>query len=69
MLMHNALDPARLSPDERLDEVAEILAVGLRRFLDRKNMGENKEFGEVSLDFTGHRSGHGLKPKRNGEGP
>lgn len=33
----NSINPAHLSPAERLDEVAEILATGLTRLIARKS--------------------------------
>jgi hypothetical protein len=65
---HNALSPARMSADQRLDEVAGILAAGLLRWNERRceqeNSNNNNALGEDPLDFTGHRSGHGLEPER-----
>ena len=33
--MVNALDPDRMTADERLDEVADILAAGIRRLFNK----------------------------------
>src|SRR4051794_11776155 len=49
---------ATLSPSERLDEVAEILAGGLQRLLTRKSSRISDHLGESSLDCPGQQSGH-----------
>ncbi len=48
--MVNALSPDRMTPAERLDEVAAILVVGVRRLLDRKSSGLSTDRGDSSLD-------------------
>ena len=57
--MHNGIDPDRLSPAERLNEIAEILATGLMR-LNRspKSSPLSPHTGESSLDCPAHQSGH-----------
>lgn len=65
----NALDPARMSADERLDEVAEILAVGILRLRERrssKNMNKSRELREIPLDFAARQSGHETVEMREG---
>jgi hypothetical protein len=47
-----------LPPNERISEVAELLAAAMVRLLARKSSKNSRHFGESSLDFTGHRSGH-----------
>jgi len=67
----NALDPARMSAVERLDEVAEILAAGLLRFRARQSKRKsNKSNGlrEVPLDFPPERSVCGHEPNHDREG-
>lgn len=54
----NPLHPSHMSAAERLDEVAEILAVGLMRLRDRQSSPLSPDTGESSLDCTGHPSGH-----------
>jgi len=55
--MHTALSgpnpiPAeRLSADARLDEVARILAIGLRRILSEQSSSLSAESGESSFDI------------------
>ena len=57
--MHNALDPDRVTADERLREVGEILASGLIRLHARRPELRAADAGDVSLDFTARQSGHG----------
>ena len=48
--MCNALSPDRMTPAERLDEVAAILANGVRRLIDRKSSALSADRGDSSLD-------------------
>lgn len=57
--MRNALDPNRMSTDERLREVGEILAAGLLRLRARRREAQDAGTGELSLDFTARQSVHG----------
>jgi len=57
--MRNALDPDRMSTDERLREVGEILASGLIRLRTRQRQQQAADTGELSLDFTARQSVHG----------
>jgi hypothetical protein len=52
------LPASSLSPAERLDEVAEILAAGLQRLLARQSSRLSADRRESSLDCTGEQSGH-----------
>ena len=61
--MHNALEPDRMTTDERLREVGEILAAGLLR-LRAKRPAEGGHRRESSLDFAARQSVHGRKPRR-----
>lgn len=56
--MHNALSPDRMTAAERLDEVADILAVGLIRLKARKSSRLSADRGESSVDFMARQSGH-----------
>jgi len=53
--MHNGRDPGRSSADERLQEVAGILAVGLQRLGHRHRQARNNsnfsDLTDNSLDF------------------
>jgi hypothetical protein len=55
--MHNALDPDRMTADERLREIGEILAAGLLR-LRTKRAAERGHRRESSLDFSARQSVH-----------
>ena len=60
----NALSPDRMTPAERLDEMAAILAAGLRRLRARQSSKKSGERGESSLDFTPRQRGHGAVNRR-----
>jgi hypothetical protein len=47
-----------MSADERLDEVAEILAAGLSRLVARQSSRLSADVGESSLDCPADQSGH-----------
>jgi len=51
-------DAQRLSPAERIAEIAEILAAGLIRLRAQQSSELLRRNGESSLDFTAHQSGH-----------
>jgi hypothetical protein len=54
----NAIHPDRMTADERLAEIAEILAGGLMRLRARKSSPLSREHGESFLDFSAHQHGH-----------
>jgi hypothetical protein len=54
----NPTRPDRMSPQERLSELAELLALGLVRLKTRQSSSLSREDGEGSLDFSPDRSGH-----------
>jgi len=58
--MHNALAPDRMTADERLREVSEILVAGLLR-LRAKRAAEREHRRESSLDFAARQSVHERK--------
>jgi len=62
--MINALNPDRMTTDERLDEVAEILAIGIIRLQSRKLSSDQ---GDSSLDFSAPQSVHVCDEKPCGE--
>lgn len=66
MQMPNPINPAHLSPAERLDEIAEILAAGLMRLKLRKSSHLSADRGESSLDCTAQRSSHADRLKSHG---
>jgi hypothetical protein len=57
-VMCNALRPDLMEPAERLDEVAEILSLGLMRLKLRKSSHLSASGGESLLDCAGHQSSH-----------
>ena len=52
------LHPDHMSADERLAEIAEILARGLMRLHARKSSPLSADRGDSSVDFLPDRSGH-----------
>jgi hypothetical protein len=60
------LHPNQMTSAERLDEVGEILAVGLLRLKANKSSRLSAAGGESSLDCAAHRSGHANALKRPG---
>ena len=64
-----ALSPDRMSAVERLNEVAEILTLGVLRLLDRKSRSLSAERGDCSVDFTADQSVYGAENKRRGTRP
>ena len=64
--MSTPLRPDLMTPAERLDEVAEILAAGLLRLKANKSSGLSAYGGESSLDWTAHETGHANALKRPG---
>ena len=55
---HNALHPDRMTTDERLGEVASILAAGLIRLQARKSRQLSAVQGDSCLDLSPQQSGH-----------
>ncbi len=62
-----ALSPSRMTAPERLDEIAEILALGAMRLMARKSSSLSLARGETSLDFIPAQSGHAKPPLSEGE--
>jgi hypothetical protein len=58
MLLPNPLSPGQMSANERLAEVAEILACGLIRLRRRKSSPISHDRGEISVDFSVDLRGH-----------
>jgi hypothetical protein len=56
--MTNRIRAEHLSTGERLDEIAEIFALGLIRIRQRQSSALSAHHGECSLDCAGHQSGH-----------
>jgi hypothetical protein len=57
----NALTPADMSAMERLDELGEILALGLIRMRGRMSSQKSVDAGEISLDILAQQSGPDAK--------
>lgn len=57
--MMKALPPARMSTDERLDEVAALLAAGLRRLRAKTQGDKSLETQRNPSTATGYQRGHG----------
>jgi hypothetical protein len=60
--VQNALDPNRMTAAERLDEIAEILALGILRL--RAKCSQTGDRRDLSLDFPARRSLHANNRKR-----
>jgi hypothetical protein len=60
----NALAPDLMTADERLTEVAEILAVGFMRLRRRESSAAVSR--DFRLDFSPDRGVHATAPKRRG---
>ena len=58
------LHPNHMTPDERLAEIAEILARGLIRLHARKSSPLSADRGDSSVDLPPHQSGHAVTPRR-----
>ena len=68
--MPNALHPDHMTADERLDEVARILAAGIVRARQRqleKRSGAAAGKRDVSLDFSARQRGSDRTKNRHGE--
>ncbi|MCJ7787233.1 MAG: hypothetical protein MUP20_00735 [Methyloceanibacter sp.] len=62
----NTFDAGHISAAERLAEIAEILAAGLMRLKARQSSQLSPEYGESSLDYLAHQSGHAISETENG---
>jgi hypothetical protein len=60
----NAVAPDLMTADERLDEVARILAAGLMRLRQYQYRNHCNRLEKNSLDFSPDRSGHATAPQR-----
>ena len=67
--MTNPLDPNEMDPQERLSEVADILAAGIMRRKMRHvgKMAHMRKIREAGLDSSLDSSVHGLEPEPKGE--
>lgn len=69
MKQPNALDPARLTPAERLAELGRILAAGFIRMKARKSTPLSADGGESSVDLRQPKSGHATRNSQGGMTP
>ena len=60
----NPLPPDLMTPDERLDEVAQILAAGLVRLRQRECRSACSRLEKNDLDLSPDRSGHATARQR-----
>jgi hypothetical protein len=60
----NPLAPDLMSPEERLDELAQILAAGLVRLRQRQSFNAGNGLEKNRLDFSPDRSGHATARQR-----
>ena len=60
----NPLKPELMSAEERLDEICEILALGLIRLNIAKSSALSADRGASSLDFQPLKSGHASRTNR-----
>lgn len=56
--MLNALDPDCMSAEERMAELAGILAAGLQRLRAKQSSGLSADAEKSSVDFIALQSGH-----------
>ena len=61
--MDRAVEGNRMSAEERLREIGEILAAGLLRLRAKQARPESSTAERLSLDFPAHQSVHGRKAK------
>ena len=67
--MITALPPSAMTAAERLDEVAAILAAGMRRLILKTQLIKSPAGQRVSSTTTGHQSGHGARENRRTRRP
>ena len=64
----NGVDPNHMTAEERLDEVAKILAAGILRLKAKQMVKKSLKTEKVSLDVSPEKRFHGPKPNPIGEG-
>jgi hypothetical protein len=62
--MNRGLDPNLMTPAERFDEIAEILAAGILRLRRRESEKHVSHLEKNNLDFSADRSVHATTGKR-----
>jgi len=58
------MSPDLMTADERLDEIAQILAAGLVRLRHRRLLNDHSRLEKNNLDFSPDRSVHGTAGQR-----
>ena len=61
----NPVPPDRLSADERLNELAGVLAAGLRRIVPEQSSSLSATGGDSSFDILALKSGRGRRKPRD----
>jgi hypothetical protein len=64
--MSNPLPPDLMTVEERLNEVAQILAAGLLRLRRRLSSNDHSKLEKNNLDFSPDRSVHATARQRRG---
>jgi hypothetical protein len=64
--MSFGLDPSHMSPEERLAEICELLALGVIRLKQRQSRPLSRTQGESCLHFVEHQCRH-EPPRLSGE--
>lgn len=54
----NAIDPQRMTPEERVAEIGRILGLGLVRLSTVKSTSLSDDCGDSCLDFPAHQRRH-----------
>lgn len=54
----NAIDPERMTPDERIAEIGRILGLGFIRLNAVKSTALSDDCGDSCLDFPAHQRRH-----------
>lgn len=62
--MSNPLHPDLMTAEQRLDELAQILATGFLRLRQRQSESDSSHLEKNSLDFPPGGSGHATARKR-----
>ena len=64
MITSCSTHPDRMSAQERIAEIGELLARGLIRLRARQSSRKFADGGESFVDFSAHQSGHADAPAR-----
>jgi hypothetical protein len=67
MLAMNGIDRSQITADQRINEIAGVLALGLTRLRARQSTPVSPHFGESALDCVGVQSGPADDLKSEGD--